>query len=53
MYDMYPEAWRPGDRHPSPTEAAEPRRRARKVHSVLPPVLTLPASSAERGRSAA
>jgi hypothetical protein len=49
MYDMYPDAWTASEERRQPQTALErPRRRARKSHSVLPPVLTTagPASSA-------
>ena len=43
MYQMYPDAWPvSGARRPQPT-AEQPRRRARKEHSVVPAALTLKA----------
>ena len=36
MYEMYPEAWTQ-----PPESPGRPRRRPRKEHSVLPPVITL------------
>ena len=38
MYEMYPQAWASGDPDPT-TVPTRPRRRPRKDHSVLPPVL--------------
>jgi hypothetical protein len=50
MYDMYPEAWTAADERRSAAGAtARPRRRARKSHSVLPPVLTVPATTGDAG----
>jgi len=52
MYDMYPDAWpQVEERRPVPSRPERPQRRARKTHSVLPAVLTLPSSPAgETGR---
>ncbi|HMI34290.1 MAG TPA: hypothetical protein VK499_09255 [Propionibacteriaceae bacterium] len=39
MYDMYPDVWTiAADRQP-PVPADQPRRRARKEHSVVPAIL--------------
>jgi hypothetical protein len=38
MYEMYPEAWTMSEAQRLP-ETVEPRRRARKEHCVVPPVL--------------
>ncbi len=38
MYEMYPQAWASGDAGQT-TVPPRPRRRPRKDHSVLPPVL--------------
>ncbi len=41
MYEMYPDAWMASEERRQPQTVSErPRRRARKTHSVLPPVLT-------------
>ena len=37
MYEMYPDAWAQAESRQQPD--AKPRRRARKEHSVLPPVI--------------
>lgn len=38
MYEMYPDAWAvPSERHVE--TGAKPRRRVRKEHSVLPPMI--------------
>ena len=40
MYEMYPDAWPTVvDQHPQTGPADKPRRRVRKEHSVIPPVL--------------
>ena len=39
MYEMYPDAWPVMDDRQSQEAAGKPRRRARKVHSVVPAVL--------------
>jgi len=41
MYDMYPDSWLADQRRQPLAVADHPRRRARKTHSVLPPVLTV------------
>ncbi len=40
MYEMYPDAWPTTvDQRPQTGSGDKPRRRARKEHSVIPPVL--------------
>ena len=40
MYEMYPDTWGAGGAERSRAESgAQPRRRARKEHSVVPPIL--------------
>jgi hypothetical protein len=42
MYEMYPDGWTASEERREVSRAAEhPRRRTRKVHSVLPPVLSV------------
>jgi hypothetical protein len=42
MYEMYPDAWTARDaRGLPPTASDRPRRRARKEHSVTPPVISV------------
>ena len=39
MYEMYPDAWALNESRQQSAPDAKPRRRARKEHSVLPPVI--------------
>lgn len=39
MYEMYPDAWAQAALRQQAAPDAKPRRRARKEHSVLPPVI--------------
>ena len=39
MYDMYPDSWSASDAQRRSVPAGEPRRRARKPHSVVPSVI--------------
>ena len=39
MYDMYPDAWTVAADRQHQVPAAQPRRRARKEHSVVPVIL--------------
>ena len=39
MYDMYPDVWTIGTDRQHQVPAAQPRRRARKEHSVVPAIL--------------
>jgi hypothetical protein len=46
MYEMYPDAWPiEVDQRPQTDAGAKPRRRVRKEHSVIPPVLSRAAST--------
>ena len=49
MYEMYPHTWALAETRPGAVE--RPRRRPRKAHSVLPPVIARQLEGAERGRS--
>ena len=47
MYEMYPDAWPIAiDQRQQTGPGDKPRRRARKEHSVIPPVLVASESSA-------
>jgi hypothetical protein len=51
MYEMYPEAWPTTvDQRQQTGSGDRPRRRVRKEHSVMPPVLIL-ADASTRGSS--
>ncbi len=39
MYEMYPDAWAQAENRQQSAPDPKPRRRARKEHSVLPPVI--------------
>jgi hypothetical protein len=39
MYEMYPDAWALAEARQQARSDAKPRRRPRKEHSVLPPVI--------------
>ncbi len=52
MYEMYPDAWPAADeRRRSEPVSAQPRRRARKEHSVTPAVIALDPDTAPEPRS--
>jgi hypothetical protein len=50
MYEMYPDVWTVAPDREPPSSGPRPRRRARKVHSVVPAILVhASAKAAEAG----